>query len=135
MIWGCITYNGIGTLCFVEGNINAEKYINIIDTNLWPVIARHFPQDNCVSRRQCTRTSGTYSQRVHSENNINHMEWPTQSPDLNVIENRWWKLKRDLENEVHLITSVNDLQMAIRRVWENIPVDFIRNCMIQYLGD
>ena len=66
MIWGCITYNGIGTLCFVEGNINAEKYINIIDTNLWPVIARHFPQDNCVSRRQCTRTSGTYSQRVHS---------------------------------------------------------------------
>ena len=69
------------------------------------------------------------------ENNINHMEWPAQSPDLNVIENRWWKLKRDLENEVHLITSVNDLQMAIRRVWENIPVDFIRNCMIQYLGD
>jgi hypothetical protein len=37
---------GIGTLCFVECNINAEKYINIIDTNLWPVIARHFPQDN-----------------------------------------------------------------------------------------
>ena len=69
------------------------------------------------------------------ENNINHMEWPAQSPDLNVIENHWWKLKRDLENEVHLITSVNDLQMAIRRVWENIPVDFIRNCMIQYLGD
>ena len=44
-----------------------------------------------------------------------------------MIENGWWKLKRDLENEVHLITSVNDLQMAIRRVWENIPVDFIRD--------
>lgn len=86
------------------------------------------------------------------ENNIKHMEWPSQSPDLNVIENCWWKLKRDLENEVHLITFVNDLQMAIRRVWENIPVDFIRylydsipqrlwkvikakGCLTKYLGE
>lgn len=48
VIWGCITYNGTGTLCFVEGKINAEKYINIIDTTLWPVIARHFPQNDNV---------------------------------------------------------------------------------------
>jgi hypothetical protein len=26
MIWGCITWNGVGTLCQVNGNINAEKY-------------------------------------------------------------------------------------------------------------
>lgn len=27
IIWGCITYNGVGTLCVVDGNINAQKYI------------------------------------------------------------------------------------------------------------
>jgi hypothetical protein len=27
MIWGCITWYGVGTLCQVNGNINAEKYI------------------------------------------------------------------------------------------------------------
>ena len=42
MVWGCVYYNRIGTLCHVEGTINAQKYINIIDNNLWPVIARHF---------------------------------------------------------------------------------------------
>jgi hypothetical protein len=25
MIWGCITWYGVGTLCQVNGNINAEK--------------------------------------------------------------------------------------------------------------
>ena len=45
MFWGCITYQGVGTFTEVEGNINSRKYINILDTYLWSVIARHFPTD------------------------------------------------------------------------------------------
>jgi hypothetical protein len=48
MIWGCITYEGVGTLIVVDGNINAQKYIEVIDKFVWSVIARHFPDDNCV---------------------------------------------------------------------------------------
>ena len=25
MVWGCICFNGVGTLCKVDGNINAQK--------------------------------------------------------------------------------------------------------------
>ena len=46
MIWGCITWYGVSTLCQVNGNINAEKYISVLDSQLWPVIARHFPDDS-----------------------------------------------------------------------------------------
>jgi hypothetical protein len=45
MFWGCITYQGVGTFTEVEGNINSRMYINILDTYLWPVIARHFLTD------------------------------------------------------------------------------------------
>ena len=41
MFWGFITYQG--TFTEVENNINSRKYINILDTYLFPVIARHFP--------------------------------------------------------------------------------------------
>ena len=34
MIWGCITLNGVGTLTTVNGNINAAKYIEILEDNL-----------------------------------------------------------------------------------------------------
>lgn len=42
MIWGCISWHGVGTLCKVNGNINAIKYQEILENNLWPVLARHF---------------------------------------------------------------------------------------------
>lgn len=37
MIWACITWNAVGTLCVVDGNINAQKYIDILESELWPV--------------------------------------------------------------------------------------------------
>jgi hypothetical protein len=41
MIWVYINYEGVGTLIVVDGNINAKKYIDVIDNLVWPVIARH----------------------------------------------------------------------------------------------
>ena len=38
MIWGSITFNGVGTLCRVNGTINSDKYVQILEDNLWPVI-------------------------------------------------------------------------------------------------
>ena len=32
MIWGCVTWYGVGTLCQVNGNINAEKYISVLES-------------------------------------------------------------------------------------------------------
>jgi hypothetical protein len=34
----------------VDGAIIASKYVEIVDSSLWPVIARHFPDDNYCSR-------------------------------------------------------------------------------------
>lgn len=42
VMWGCITYNEVVTRCLVNGNINTEKYISILETYLWPVNAQHF---------------------------------------------------------------------------------------------
>ncbi len=41
MVWACITWNGVGTLTVVNGNINVQKYIDTLDSELWPVIAAH----------------------------------------------------------------------------------------------
>ena len=57
MVWGCMCFNGIRTLTHVESNINVEKYIKIIDNNLWPVIARHFPDDTLQSLYNTVRYS------------------------------------------------------------------------------
>ena len=59
MFWGCITYQGVGTCTEVEDNIISRKYINILDTYLWSVIARHFPTDEYLFQYASTETKRT----------------------------------------------------------------------------
>ena len=53
MFWGCISYNGIGTLTPVQGNIDSEKYSEVLDQHLWPVIAKEFPNGARHFKRMC----------------------------------------------------------------------------------
>ena len=50
MMWGCISWFGPGlrTVTAVDGNINAIKYQDILEDNLWPFIAQHFPQGGYI---------------------------------------------------------------------------------------
>ena len=60
------------------------------------------------------------------QNNIHSMVWPAQSPDLNIIENVLWRLKRE-RNHPERLRSKENLEAAIRNVWTNIPVEYIQN--------
>lgn len=84
MIWGCITYEGMGTITIVNGNIKAAKYIDIIKNNVWRFIARHFPNNDYIYQDD---NAPAHRARIVKEyidqNQINCMEWPVQSPDLN----------------------------------------------------
>ena len=42
MVWGCLTYYGVGTLAFIDGNMNSQKCVQTLDDNIWPVVTKHF---------------------------------------------------------------------------------------------
>jgi len=91
---------------------------------LWPVIARYladneyvFQDDNAPVHRACI------TENYKQENNINCTTWPAQSPDLNVCENVWLRIKRALQPIAGNINNQNEL---IQRVWESLPVNYIQ---------
>ena len=88
MVWGCIGWNGVGVLSEVEGRMDAEQYVAILEQGLLqsmensgiPEGAIIFQQDNDpkhISRR---------AQIWFEEQEIKLLDWPAQSPDLNSIE-------------------------------------------------
>ena len=122
MIWGCITYEGVGTLTVVDGDINAQKYIEVIDNFVWPVIAHHFPDDNYVFQDDNAPIQRTCVVKEYmEETDLHGIEWPVLSPDLNIIENVWHKIKHELQKHVQNITSRQLLETVIRNIWTEIP--------------
>ena len=54
------------------------------------------------------------------ENDILTMEWPAQSPDLNIIENIWLSIKRKLHSETSEIKSEEHLIKRFRHAWNEV---------------
>lgn len=40
MVWGCMSSKGVGQLHFIDGIVNAEKYIKILEENLIPSVSK-----------------------------------------------------------------------------------------------
>jgi len=52
---------------------------------------------------------------------VNCLPWPAYSPDLNPIENIWASMKQKIRDGAQ-ITTLDELDAAVRREWANISV-------------
>jgi len=51
--------------------------------------------------------------------------WPAQSLNINIIENKWLRLKNALQRNIDAITSIDDLKAAITTAWMNVSNSYI----------
>ncbi|MBW0467732.1 hypothetical protein O181_007447 [Austropuccinia psidii MF-1] len=64
------------------------------------------------------------SQQWRNEHQIHKLNWPPNSPDLNPIENLWFKMKHIV---THLFNpkTMDELTAAVNAVWEDMPFDHL----------
>lgn len=125
--WGCICASGVGILTPIEGNLNTNKYIELLDEFLWPVVAKNFDNQPWIFQDDnCPAHMSAKAQQWKTENNINCLPWPSQSPDINLIENVWRIIKIRLQRVQHNIKTRNDLIETVQQIWMSLTPGYIK---------
>lgn len=96
MFWGSISVFGPGSLVPISGMMNSQRYIETLESHLLSVASSWFGNEEwtLVQDNAPCHTS-QITRRFLEERNIHVLPWPSNSPDMNIIENIWniWKKK------------------------------------------
>lgn len=131
MVWGCFSSAGTGELEVIEGRMNSQMYRGILDRNLLKSaedlgLARGwtFQQDN-DPKHTAKATLAWFRERQ-----INVLGWPSQSPDLNPIENLWRELK--IRVQARDPRNLEELKQICQDEWAKIPMNICQNLVKKY---
>jgi transposase len=119
MAWGCISYNGVGRLVFIEDTMDKYEYVNILANNLQESVEEMGMNYYIFQHDNDPKHTSMYVKEFFEENEIEVLKWPSQSPDLNPIEHVWSHIKRELAGKN--FRNKNELKEELVRLWKNIP--------------
>ena len=131
MIWGCLSGTGRGGLWFVpdKETVTASSYLNILHEKLpiWmPQREATVFQHDGAPVHTAKRVKQWLDPWLQAQGFQMLERWPGSSPDLNIIENAWFLLKKQVS--ALKPTSRNDLIVKIRDVWaRHITPEYCRN--------
>ena len=123
-IWAAFSSMGTFPLCFFRRNMDANFFVNIME---WHLLEQaqvfHGQMWFLIQDNDPKHTSRIAKAWMEENMRKNQRDWPSQTPDLNPIENifGWMKQKLYRNN----FTSLVQLEKRIQEIWDSITPEFL----------
>uniref|UniRef100_A0AAZ3NXP4 Tc1-like transposase DDE domain-containing protein n=1 Tax=Oncorhynchus tshawytscha TaxID=74940 RepID=A0AAZ3NXP4_ONCTS len=132
MLWWCFAAEGTGPLDKIDVIMRKEHYVDILKQHLKTSVRKLklgrkwvFQMDNDPKH-----TSKVVAKWL-KENKVKILDWPSQSPDFNPIENLWADLKKHVR--ARRPTNLTQLHQLCQEEWAKIHPTYCGKIVEGYL--
>lgn len=122
MVWGAIGFMKKMPLSYIDTRMNAQQYQNMVLPH-FPAygyecagLGWKFQQDNAPIHVARSSLAQFEERGVHLFD-----KWPAKSPDMNIIENVWSMLAREVYKNGRQFNNKAEVKEAIELAWQNLP--------------
>ncbi|GFW54956.1 transposable element Tcb1 transposase [Trichonephila clavipes] len=129
MVWGAISWRGLGPLVTLHGKVKAAHYVNILGDQVHPFVQTSFPGECPLYQDESVpiHTAKIVQWFAEHEGEVGHLYWPPHSPDLNIIEHLWGYLKSKLRARFPPPSTISALETALHEEWLHIPLQVVHD--------
>ncbi len=125
MAWRGISQRGKTPLFCFTNIMDGPFYVGILENQLLPSAQNMYGRNWRLQQDNDLKHTSRVAKEFIAENGICVMDWPSNSPDLNPIENMWQIMKNNVEKRMP--QNIDELTRFLAEEWEAIPQETVNN--------
>jgi transposase len=127
-MWGAISVRGVLTCHTFRCNLDGSYYVHILKNYLLPAAKQEFHQKWCLQQDNDPKHTSNISKQFINNKVPRLLEWPSNSPDVNPVENVWSIVKRKVEKRKP--KNIDELELFLCEEFKNVDINSVMNIVM-----
>jgi len=124
-VWGIFSSQGVGPLYRINGIMDGKKYREILKNHMAPHVRQLGIKDFIFQQDNDPKHKSKIVQNYLNNQQFQLLSWPSQSPDLNPIENIWSYIKQKIRKRLTRASNFDDVYEFVKQEWEMLDKDYL----------